>query len=179
MHSKPICLVGFMGCGKSTVGNLLAKELNLNFVDIDAQLELTHQISIEEMVKRFGWEYFRAQESAFVQKSDTVDKGVIATGGGFLLDVNNQIWMKDRCVSVYLNVSLAVLEKRLAKNDSHRPLLEGLSAEERKDKITSLFTERESLYALADYEVDGSLAVEEVVALIKQSIEIPSVTKLD
>jgi shikimate kinase len=72
-----------------------------------------------------------------------------------------------------------VLEKRLAKNDSHRPLLEGLSAEERKDKITSLFTERESLYALADYEVDGSLAVDEVVALIKQSIEIPSVTKLD
>lgn len=168
-----------MGCGKSTVGNLLAKELNLNFVDIDAQLEFAHQISIEEMVKRFGWEYFRAQESAFVQKPDIVDKGVIATGGGFLLDVNNQIWMKDKCLSFYLNVSLAELERRLAKNDSQRPLLEGLSAEERKNKISSIFTERESLYALADYVVDGTLAVEDVVALIKQSIEIPSVAKLD
>lgn len=81
-----IILIGFMGSGKTTVGNLLAKEMGYTFVDTDELIEKKANMTIGDIFATYGEEAFRSMESELLEElNETLDHAVISTGGGLPL----------------------------------------------------------------------------------------------
>ena len=120
-----IYLVGFMGCGKSTVGRALADELGWSFFDLDHEIEGDSGSTISEIFDRQGEEIFRALEaSALAKRVKAVQSGrpqVIALGGGALMSDKNFELISNHGVMVWLDAPFEVIQKRVAA-ESHRPL---------------------------------------------------------
>ncbi len=142
MAKKNIVLIGFMGCGKTTVGKELAKKLNFYFLDIDYMIQKEENKSIEKIFEIFGEDYFRALEKEACYKVSNFKNYVISTGGGVIKDEENIINLKRNGVIVYLKATPQKIYENL-KYDNKRPLLKD------KDKfktICDLLKQREDLY---------------------------------
>ena len=120
---KPnVFLVGPMGAGKTTVGKLLSEALNLEFVDIDREVELRAGADIPWIFDVEGEEGFRARESRALEEIVMKTGQLIATGGGIVLSPSNRsIIKKDFCI--YLKAELPQIVARIGK-DKKRPLLQ-------------------------------------------------------
>jgi len=143
-----IYLIGMMGSGKTTVGELLAKELEYRFLDTDAIISAVSEKSINQIFAEDGEDEFRQLESDVLQEVSAYLYTVIATGGGIILRQQNWSHLRDGMV-VWLNVPIDVLVQRL-KDDDTRPLLK---REELHTKLTSLYEQRKSLYQQADITI--------------------------
>ena len=118
-----LILIGPMAAGKSTVGKRLARRLNLNFIDIDEEVEKAAGVSISWIFDVEGEEKFRERESKELIKSLKFEDCVVATGGGVVLSEENRNILKKGTV-IYLEISIQTqLERTL--NDNKRPLLQG------------------------------------------------------
>lgn len=148
-----IFLIGFMGCGKTTVGKKLAHQLGFNFLDLDEYIERSHGKSISEIIETGGEEKFRALESACLKEIVASDNTVIATGGGTPCFNNNMELINNKGISVYLKMSVDGLANRLGNAKTMRPLIKGLSEDELKNYILNKLTEREIFYLQAHYKV--------------------------
>lgn len=144
-----IYLIGMMGSGKTTVGELLAKELGYRFLDTDAIISAVSEKSINQIFAEDGEDEFRQLESDVLQEVSAYLYTVIATGGGIILRQQNWSHLRDGMV-VWLNVPIDVLVQRL-KDDDTRPLLK---REELQTKLTSLYQQRKSLYQQADITIE-------------------------
>lgn len=161
-----IVLCGFMGSGKSTVGKILAQKLNFTFKDSDECIEQRENMSVSEIFKTYGEEYFRKTESLVIKELSLQNGLVIATGGGAVLNSDNAAALRQRGTVIFLDVTPETVLERL-KNDASRPLLQ------RKDKaeaITELLIARKPVYqAAAHYAVnanrDALKTVEEILTL--------------
>ena len=89
MFSINIILTGFMGAGKTTIGRIVAKELNMKFIDTDEEIVRTTGLSITEIFERFGEEYFRDIEEEIIERVASGKGLVIASGGGIVLRERN------------------------------------------------------------------------------------------
>jgi len=89
-----IYLIGYRCTGKSSVGKSLAKILGWSFLDADVELVKEYKITISEIVATEGWESFRKKEKHVLKRLSSLDKHVIATGGGAILDEENVKNMK-------------------------------------------------------------------------------------
>ncbi|WPF89555.1 shikimate kinase [Cyanobacterium aponinum AL20118] len=143
-----IYLIGMMGSGKTTVGELLAKELGYRFLDTDTIISAVSEKSINQIFAEDGEDEFRQLESDVLQEVSAYLYTVIATGGGIILRQQNWSHLRDGMV-VWLNVPINVLVQRL-KDDDTRPLLK---REELQTKLTSLYEQRKSLYQQADITI--------------------------
>ncbi len=154
--SKPIFLIGFMGCGKSTVGKLLAEKKETTFVDLDAELELLFGKSIGELFREGRETEFRQAESASVIKhAKSREAGIIATGGGACGDLAAREAMRGYGLVFWLDAAWPVLRARIL-GDSRRPMLA-------RDPET-LYNQRKAVYeACAHFRVDAS-APPEIIA---------------
>jgi shikimate kinase len=163
-----IYLVGFMGCGKSTVGRALADELGWSFFDLDDEIEGDSGSSISEIFDRDGEEIFRTLEaSALAKRVKAVQSGrpqVIALGGGALMSDKNFELISNHGVMVWLDTPFEVIEKRVA-GESHRPL-----ARDPK-KLRELFEIRIPRYALADFRVEAP--EEDAMSTVRRILELP------
>jgi shikimate kinase len=163
-----IYLIGFMGCGKSTVGRALADELGWSFFDLDAEIESTAGSTISEIFDTQGEPIFRALEAAALAKRvKSVQSGrpqVIALGGGAVLDDKNFELVLNHGVVVWLDTPFDVLVKRVAA-ESHRPLARD------PEKLRELFEIRCPRYALADYRIEAP--EEEAMATVRRILELP------
>jgi shikimate kinase len=163
-----IYLVGFMGCGKSTVGRALADELGWSFFDLDDEIESGASSTISEIFDKQGEQIFRALEaSALAKRVKAVQAGrpqVIALGGGALMDDKNFELVSNHGVVVWLDAPFDLIEKRVAA-ESHRPLARD------REKLRQLFDARSPRYALADYRVEAP--EEEAVATVRRILELP------
>ena len=119
---KSLVLTGMMGVGKSTIGRLLSKKLNLKFIDIDKVIEKNQRKTIRKIFEVEGEKYFRKLEEKFTLKIIKGKRSVIALGGGAF--INNEIRKEvlKSCCSIWLNLRIENLLKRYKKN-SKRPLL--------------------------------------------------------
>lgn len=145
-----VFLVGFMGAGKSTVGRLLAAELKLPFLDLDAEIEKHVGMPIPRIFEERGEAGFRAAEHDALRDLARQPASVIACGGGVVLDNENRAELERQGHVVYLRVSA---EEALARigDVSGRPLLAGDAAASARTLLSS----RESLYrGVADITVD-------------------------
>jgi shikimate kinase len=147
-----IILTGFMGTGKTAVGREVARRLGRPFVDTDALVEQDAGLAIAEIFAQFGEGHFRTLERAAIARACSVADAVIATGGGAMLDPENQARMKAAGHVICLAADVDTILRRTDEN-TRRPLLRGENARER---VSALLAERADAYAAADRRVDTS-----------------------
>jgi len=150
-----------MGAGKTTIGKILSRKLNYNFVDLDLHIEKEQGISISEMFEKHGEKYFRDVETESLRKISEKSNQIISTGGGIVIKDENWEIMRNNGVSVYLKASIETLFNRV-KHKSTRPLL---NVENPFEKAKELFTARESLYEKSDIVLDREGIEPEDVAM--------------
>jgi shikimate kinase len=153
-----IFLVGFMGSGKTTVANHLARSLGFRFIDLDTEIERRSEQTVAEIFEARGEDRFRGLESEALRSVGTDRDIVVATGGGTLMRSENRDFIKSHGVSVWLDAPLEVmLERCLGGPD--RPLLST------PEKMAPLLEKRVEDYRTADITIDTSRLSSEETAL--------------
>lgn len=163
-----IFLIGFMGCGKSTVGRNLARALNWKFIDLDQFIQEQEGLSITEIFNQQGEEVFRLLEKNALEKAATLENVVIATGGGAPCHHNNLERMKESGLTIYLKLEPEGLLERLLPARKSRPLIANKSDDELLLFIREKLAEREPFYNQASVIADASVTgIEPYLQLIK------------
>jgi len=159
-------LVGFMGAGKSSLGEKLAKSLSLRFIDLDVWIEKKTKKSISEIFADEGEEAFRLIEKDALLSFKNESKIVIATGGGCASFEDNMQWMNEHGTSIYISCSPGVLFHRIAPEKKKRPLISQMDDVDIMEYIQEKLAERNKYYLKANVVVDGDGEVEDVVVKI-------------
>ena len=168
-----IVLIGYRGSGKSAVGRRLAERLGRPFLDVDALIEKRQKVSIQELVESSGWAHFREVEKKIIDEVSRRDSGVIAPGGGAVLDPENVKSLKRKGFVIWLKAEPGVLARRLegdANTNRQRPTLTGKGTLE---ELKEVLLARTSYYQkAADAEIDTSTlepegVVEEALRIIQ------------
>lgn len=146
---KRIFLIGYMGTGKTTTGRHLAKELNLNFCDLDHYIENRYLKTISQIFAEQGEAEFRKIESAMLREVGLFEDVVVATGGGAPCFFDNMDYMNSVGTTIYLKASPEALAARVVGGKNKRPLLENKSNEELLQFITDNLERREPFYSKA------------------------------
>lgn len=152
---RKIILLGYMGCGKSTIANKLSKNIGIPFVDLDKKIEEKVNLSINAIFEKHGEIYFRKLEhEVFIELLNSPEQLIIGLGGGTPCYANNHELLKaDNVVSIYLKASIETLFKRLSANKSKRPLIANKNDEEMKEFIAMHLFERSFYYSQAQHKV--------------------------
>jgi shikimate kinase len=154
-----IYLVGFMGTGKTAVGQGLARRLNLKFVDLDSIIEQKEGLKIVDIFATQGEAYFRDAETAALEAVSKSQDLIIACGGGIVLKEANISLMQDTGLCICLEARLDVIFQRV-KRFTHRPLL---NVEDPKTEIKELLDKRAPFYTKVRHHIDTSdLTIEQV-----------------
>lgn len=169
MGERPtrVVLVGFMGSGKTAVGARLARRLGYRFEDMDRRIEERTGRSIPSIFQEQGEEAFRAEEEREAQTLGTLERRVIATGGGAFVREATRARLQEGAVTVWIRGDLETLLERI-RPDGTRPLAGNRAI------MRTLLAEREPSYRLADLVVDTSRetnpgrVAEQIAVLIEQ-----------
>jgi len=162
-----IILIGFMGAGKTTVAEGLARKFGLKVVEMDEELVAHSDYkNIPEIFERKGETFFRELEQQSAKRMRDIDGVVISTGGGVVLNNLTMSYLKQNGIAVFLDTSFSQIVSRL-KNTTGRPLFK----DPKPAKI--LFDLRAPLYRYyADYVVDtNGKSIDEIVRLILTKLE--------
>lgn len=157
-----IYLIGMPGIGKSTLGKVLAKQLNYEFIDMDQYIEMQACMFVDEIFDAYGEEHFRALERNTLTEFLHIDNIVIATGGGIIKNKQNKELLQGLCV--YLTADLKDISSRLAESGIVRPLL-------KDTKLEELYIQRKDLYEyFSDLTVDNTnmdKAIEKIMEAVQ------------
>lgn len=137
-----VVLIGFMGSGKSTVGKKLAETLEIEWLDMDTEIEEREGQLITEIFSEKGEAYFRALETQYIKELIQAEKKVISTGGGVVLNDENIEILKKIGMVIFLHADSEQIMEHL-NEDNTRPLLQG---ENVKEKVKTLLEQRDPLY---------------------------------
>ena len=176
MINRSIFLVGPMGAGKSTIGKLLAAQLQLPFADSDKVIEERTGADIPWIFDVEGEAGFRRRESEVLRELCVGPTQVVATGGGIVLLPENRQELRKHGLVVYLQASIEQLLERTSKN-SNRPLLQ---VPDPRQRIVELVEERDPLYReVADITCDTDYctpkqAAQLVVERLSQDPQAPA-----
>lgn len=165
--AETVYLCGFMGCGKTTVGTVLAEKLQLGYRDMDAYIEQTVGMTVPEIFEEKGEEYFRQQETLAV-KALGEKGGVIACGGGAMLRAENAEAARSFGKVVFIDVPYEVCWDRI-KDDPGRPIV----TRNTKESLKVIYDDRSPVYrAHSTDTADGSGSPEDIAesiaALVKK-----------
>ncbi|WP_269240315.1 shikimate kinase [Flavobacterium limnophilum] len=164
---RKIVLLGYMGCGKSTIANRLSKTAHIPFVDLDKIIEERTNLSINQIFEQHGEIYFRKLEhETFVDLLNSPENLIIGLGGGTPCYANNHELLKgDNVLSIYLKASIETLFDRLVANKSKRPLIADKNEAEMREFIAKHLFDRSFYYNHAQHKVVvDDKTVEETVA---------------
>jgi len=162
-----IYLVGFMGCGKTTIGRLLARRIGWHFSDLDHDIEKVHGSSVQEIFAKLGEPHFRSLEhEALKTRVSEIERGrpsVVALGGGTFVSPDNYALLENNGVTLWLDAPFELIQRRVPA-DGTRPLAMD------PQKFRELFEARRSLYQLADHRVhieseDAEVNVDAIISL--------------
>ena len=145
-----LAIIGFMGTGKSSVGQLVAAQLHFSFVDTDDLIEARSGKSIAELFAEVGEGVFRELEAQLVLELARSQKTVIATGGGLAANTVNLASLRQHALVICLWASPEAIWERV-RHQTHRPLLQ---TPDPLGKIRQLLAEREPFYRQADVLVN-------------------------
>ena len=125
--SQPIVFVGMMGCGKTSIGRIIAEKLNLEFFDTDKVIEDRLNLSVKEIFENYGEEFFRRKEYNIFKFLNTKGQILVSAGGGTFCVKKIHTLIKKNFVSVWLDVNEKTIFYRLRRNQAKRPLLKGMN----------------------------------------------------
>ena len=157
MKVKRIILIGYMGAGKTTIGRALAKELGLQFYDLDWYIENRMRKKIPQIFAERGEEGFRQIEHNMLHEVAEFENIVLSCGGGTPCFFDNMDYMNDQGQVIYLHCSPEVLHDHLLIGKTERPLLKGKTPEELILFIREQLEKREPFYTKARYTLDVTL----------------------
>ena len=169
---KNVVLIGFMGTGKTRVGQIIARRLGYEFVDTDDLIVRRAGMPISEIFAKFGEPHFRDIEQQIVAEVSARESQVIATGGGAPIRQENVQNLRSSGVLFCLNANPETIEKRTARDNS-RPLLH---TNDRLRQIRELLEYRKQFYAAADYQIETSnqtarRVAEQIIELYKSHVK--------
>ena len=162
-----VFLTGFMGCGKSVTGALLAARLSVDFIDLDDRIAEIAGCSVEEIFSEQGEKTFRRLESTALQ---SLPNGIVcALGGGTLMDPENLAWSLKKAEVLYLRAGVPELVRRLRADKTVRPLLQDqegrpLGVAQMENRIRCMLEEREPIYRQAHQTINVDGVPPEVAA---------------
>jgi shikimate kinase len=169
MGARAVFLIGFMGSGKTTVGQLLARRLGWEFVDLDARIRAREGKSIPTIFEERGEAGFRAAEaSALVDLTESLERGsVVALGGGaFAQETNRQLLASSSWPSIFLHTPVEELWRRCSDDPEIRPLRKN------REQFGRLYVERLPSYQQATITVETSGKDPAVIcAAIEEALE--------
>ncbi|MBQ3162732.1 MAG: shikimate kinase [Oscillospiraceae bacterium] len=163
---KPVYLCGFMGCGKSTVGKILARKNGCGFIDMDDYIVEREGMTIPQIFAEKGEKYFRDTETAVI--GELAEKGaVIACGGGAMLKKENAEIASENGIVVYIDIPFEVCYGRIS-GDTNRPLVMNNT----KEQLEEIYNGRAPVYREnSTTAVDGNGTAEEVAERIAEAIK--------
>lgn len=166
---RNLYLVGMPGSGKSTIGKVLSRHLNLDFVDADQELVSRTGVSIANIFQVEGEAGFRVRESQLLATLSEQDRLLLATGGGVVLRQDNREILQRTGIVIYLHATLDHLWQR-TRHDSRRPLLQ---TENPRSVLKSLLDTRDPLYRqVADLTVEtGRQSIGKLVSEIDRQLD--------
>ncbi|WP_025026242.1 shikimate kinase [Caldalkalibacillus mannanilyticus] len=169
-----ISLWGFMGAGKSTIGQEFAKLHGWKWIDSDEQIVLQEGCSIPELFRHHGEAYFRQLETRFItnlkekKTRDSADSTILTTGGGMPERAENRKILKELGNSYYIYLPFEEIVRRL-ESDESRPLWNKNELEEMRAR----FTRREKIYAEADKIIHAlGKTPQQIVEEIAQDLDL-------
>ena len=168
-QTSKLFLIGPMGAGKTSVGKQLAKALKRDFFDSDKEIEDRTGVNIPTIFDIEGESGFRHREQQVIDELTQHDNIILATGGGAVLNKDNQKALQSRGIVFYLSASIGQLYQRTHR-DRNRPLLQ---TDNPKQKITELVEIRDPIYrSIADFVIDtDGQSVRKVVDDILRCLE--------
>jgi len=163
-----IFLIGYMGCGKTTMGRELASVLNLTFIDLDTFLEEKYFRTIPQIFAEEGEEGFRIKERKVLEEVSNFDDVVVATGGGAPCFFDNIDLMNSAGSCIFLDVDVNSLVERLIHAKTERPLIKGKTPDQLHTFIEGMLEKRRPFYEKARYILKGSeIKPGQVIELLK------------
>jgi len=162
---RPIALLGVRGAGKSTVGVLLAKRLDAQFIEVDREIERAAGLPLGELFALHGEAYYRRLEREVLARLLAAPGPlVLATGGSIVNDAHNYALLSERARTIWLRATPEDHWSRVVAQGDRRPMAERAHAFE---ELRALLVARQALYARADQTIDTSgRTVRQVVAEI-------------
>lgn len=175
---KRIIIIGYMGAGKTTVGRVLARELGLEFYDLDWYIESRMRKTVKQIFDEVGEEGFRKIEHNMLHEVAEFENVVLSCGGGTPCFFDNMAYMNRQGDTVYLKATPEVLYSHLKMGKSVRPLLLNKTPEEVEAFIKNQLVAREPFYAQAKHIVDISFmdSNEKVKMSVEKVKELLSLT---
>ncbi len=162
-----ITFIGFMGAGKTYIGNKLSAITNLPFIDLDYYISKQCQLSISDIFSNFGESYFRKKENEALNELALNDNFILSTGGGIVEQPGNQQILKNnKFFNIFLNPDLQIILSRISHKN--RPLVKKLSITE----LENLYYKRQPHYfSISNLTIQGDNS-ELVLAKILKSISL-------
>ena len=146
-------LIGIMGSGKTYWAQRLSALLQIDWIDLDQQIEKACEMSIKEIFATESEDYFRSKERDTLRQLGSVDKLVIACGGGTPCFHDNMDWMNENGITIWLQPDIDELVIRLQRGKHKRPLISHLGDNELKAFVAHKLKEREPFYSKAQYHL--------------------------
>lgn len=167
-RQKTIVLIGFMGVGKTTIGELVAKKLYRTFIDVDKEIEKDFGMTIPEIFDQHGEPFFRDYEKKKTCLLAQEKLKVLSIGGGAFLNPDIRKACLDHCIVFYLDVAWEEWKERLNLLIDSRPVLQSKDISE----IEELFYKRQSAYAINHSKLSiNHRSAEEVADFIVDSLK--------
>ncbi len=151
LEPKIILLVGMMGVGKTSLGRILSKKLQLPFYDSDKEIERSTGFLINELFSKCGMEEFRLGEERVMQRLLNGEPCVLSSGGGAFLSEKTRKLASEKAISIWIKASSDVISRR-TQGRTHRPLV---PAADNHKTIERLVHERYPVYSEADIMVES------------------------
>jgi shikimate kinase len=148
-----IILIGMRGSGKTEIGKFITEKIKFGFIETDKLIESNCKMPIQEIVAKFGWDYFREKEKQAINAIGNVNHKVISTGGGAILNRDNMAVLKQLGKVIWLKASIKNLVSRINKDSNYRPKL--TCAKSLTEELKEIYKERILLYENnADFIID-------------------------
>jgi shikimate kinase len=170
-----IYLMGFMGCGKTKIGTLLAREMGYPYIDTDVCIAEESGMSINAIFETEGESGFRAREKSLIERISRLERHVVSLGGGTVVDQDNWRILSESGTTIALSYPPEIIAARLEKKKD-RPLLNAYSGHDRIGRIAALMAVRTPCYQKADlmlhmnHEVHPVRVVRALLGYLKDSV---------
>ena len=174
-YTMNIFLIGYRCTGKTCVGKSLAQTLGWSFIDADLELVDKHGMTISEIVSKEGWNSFREKEKAVLKRLSVLDKHVVATGGGVILDIENVEQMKKSGTIIWLKATPETIKERILQDRNTEELRPSLTSKGLVEEIEETLLDRKPLYESAmDFSIDtDSHSIDDICDRIIRELKVP------
>ena len=174
---QPIFLIGYMGCGKSTMGRAVSELTGIPFIDLDNYIERRFHLTVKAIFAERGEEGFRDVERRMLQEVADFEDVIVACGGGTPCFFDNMEYMNSHGTTVFLNTPIPRLHSRLMRGRHKRPLIANKNDEELMEFIQKALADRMEHYTKAQIEFSSERLEnrEEIENTAREFIELLSI----